>query len=147
MGVLLPSLLDMCAFHIVTKNIDTSKISGNEAALSRIQEISDLREGNIDRIRIRESNASFPTLCFLMGIQTPEYIRDVCFAMRAVGKIRHPLIVGTLAEKLGFSVPMACVLKQLPKDIREIIISLYLFTEVEIDEERLEFLCKISKDY
>ncbi|AMQ10595.1 hypothetical protein [Brazilian marseillevirus] len=143
MCTLIPSLLDMCCFRIVVNDIDTRSLFGNEAAVLRIQEFFELEEGKRESIDIRNHQVGYYTLAFLMGYVTQEYIDKISRALLLTEQVSHSQITGDLAENLENSIPLTGVLAKLSEEVRELIISLYLFTDVEIDENRLEFLCKL----
>lgn len=135
-----PSLLDICAYNVVEKNIVVGEFRGNEKCTEKIlfyRRISLLAyqkgEGS--------SRASF--LKYLMGRGPKDHLEEISSAFLLLDFAG--VVDGEVSEIITQAMPPTFLLKKLTRKVRELIISFYLFTCVPIDFEKLEFLCKMEE--
>lgn len=135
-----PSLLDICAYNVVEKNIDVEDIRGNERCNEKIlfyHRISLLAHQKGEG----SSRASF--LKYLMGRGPQDHLEEISSAFLLLDFAG--VVNGPISEIITQAMPPTFLLKKLTREVRELIISFYLFTCVPIDFEKLEFLCKMKE--
>lgn len=135
-----PSLLDICAYNVVEKNIDVGKLRGNEKCTEKILFY---RRISLSAHQKGEGSSRASFLKYLMGRGSQDCLEEISTAFLFLDFAGT--ISGATSEIITQAMPPTFLLKKLAREVRELIISFYLFTCVPIDFEKLEFLCKMEE--